>query len=366
MRFPHPLIIGAGPAGCAAAIALRQHGEGCTLLDHHQVVGDPLCGGFLSWRTVAQLTDLGIDLAKLGAHPISKLRLLANGRVAEVALPQRAFGLSRHALDTEMRRVAVAVGARMIFDSVRRLDVGCAKGAREDYAAPALFLAAGKHDLPKGGRARNAKDPTTGLRIRLPSSPQRDELLGGAIELHLFEGCYVGIVLQEGRSANVCLAVRKSALKRAGGSPKELFRHLADKSPALSARLGDNWESAKMDAIGSVPYGYIARGTTEEIYRLGDQAAVIPSLAGEGNSIAIASGVAAAQAYLKGEDGQAFQRQFAKRAQRPVRLATALWHAAENPLGAKAALALARFAPGLIANFADWARIKAPDALAHT
>ncbi|MDE1468412.1 NAD(P)/FAD-dependent oxidoreductase [Aurantiacibacter sp. D1-12] len=365
MRFAHPLIIGAGPAGCAAAIALRQLGADCTLIEHHQEVGDPLCGGFLSWRTAEQLGVLGVDLAKLGAHRVNKLRLFAAGLTAELDLPQQAFGLSRHALDTEMRRVALAQGAEILFDSIRGFDKNRAKGRRDNYDAPALFLAAGKHDVPRAGRPRNAKDTTAGLRLRLPSSPERDALLGGVIELHLFKGCYVGIVLQEHGSANVCLAVRKPALTTAGGSPVQLFGQLAEQSPVLAQRLGSDWKGTKIDAIGSVPYGYICHETREDLYRLGDQAAVIPSLAGEGNSIAVASGVAAAEAFVHGVDASAFQRQFAKRAQRPVCLASVMWHTAEHPIGARIALTLARLAPGIIANFADWARIPPSTPLAR-
>ena len=58
-----PLILGAGPAGCAAAIRLRRHGLPAQLVDRDETVGDPLCGGFLSWRTIEQLQTLGIDPA---------------------------------------------------------------------------------------------------------------------------------------------------------------------------------------------------------------------------------------------------------------------------------------------------------------
>ena len=54
-----PLILGAGPAGCAAAIVLAKGGAQPMLLDRDEAVGDPLCGGFLSWRTLEQLQALG-------------------------------------------------------------------------------------------------------------------------------------------------------------------------------------------------------------------------------------------------------------------------------------------------------------------
>ncbi|WP_340588021.1 NAD(P)/FAD-dependent oxidoreductase [Erythrobacter alti] len=357
MRLSHPLIIGAGPAGCAAAIALGRGGTRCTLIDRDEEVGDPLCGGFLSWRTAEQLEALDVNIDALGAHRISRLRLFAGTRSSEVALPRAAFGLSRLALDSEMRRMAIANGAQFSVDTIRGVDSGKAIGSQREWNAPAIFLASGKHDIRGQSRPRTAKDTTLGIRLRLPATPKRTSLIGDAIELHLIDGGYVGIVLQEGGSANICLAVRKSALARAGGSPDGLFAQLADQHPAMAERLGDDLRDARTDTIGAVPYGWICSDTAPGLFRLGDQAAVIPSLAGEGISIALASAQAAARSHSANRSSQDYQAEFATRVRRPVRLASTLWHTAETHLGARAAIALSRMAPGLIATLAQGARI---------
>ncbi|KLE35803.1 NAD(P)/FAD-dependent oxidoreductase [Aurantiacibacter luteus] len=362
MRIEDPLIVGAGPAGCAAAIRLGQAGAAPLLLDRDEEVGDPLCGGFLSWRTAEQLASLGLSPAALGAHRVTRLRLFDGPREAALDLPHAAWGLSRHALDTAMRARALASGAKLEFDAVRAVDGLAVEGRAASYRPQSLFLATGKHDVRGETRPREAKDTALGLRLRLPPTPERLRLLGGAIELHLFPGGYVGIVLQEGGSANLCLAMRKSALAKAGGSPEALFARLAQANPALAARLGDDWRQVRCDTIGAVPYGFIARDTSPGLFRLGDQAAVIPSLAGEGISIALASGAMAAEHWTHGGPAAApaYQRAFASSARLPVTLASAAWHAAETRLGARAALALARIAPSLVAGFADRARIAAP------
>jgi flavin-dependent dehydrogenase len=362
-----PLILGAGPAGCAAAIVLAGEGAQPVLIDRDESVGDPLCGGFLSWRTVEQLQQLGVDCRALGAHRVTQLRLFAGEHAATLALPHPAFGLSRHALDTALRTAALAKGAQIAFDRIDTLADGEAQGRRQSWPSDSIFLATGKHDLRGISRPRRSRDTTLGLRIRLPASAERQRLLGGAIELHLFKGGYAGIVLQEGGSANLCLALRKSALARCGGSPEELLGWLAAQSRALAARLGDDWRSARCDSIGAVPYGWICRDTAPGLFRLGDQAAVIPSLAGEGIAIALASGTMAARNWMDGGAGAApaFQRAFAAHAQKPVRLASAAWHLAETRPGARAAIALARIAPQIIARLADMARIGGYPSLAQ-
>ena len=368
MRIEDPLtlpIVGAGPAGCAAAIALARLGADPLLIDKDEKVGDPLCGGFLSWRTAQQLENLGIDPAALGAHRVARLRLFDGAREAEVTLPRPAWGLSRHALDIAMRARAKAEGASLTIDTVRGVEPGRVVGKTGEYASHFIFLASGKHDIRGQSRPRTRSDTALGLRLRLTKSPERDRLIGDAIELHLFPGGYAGIVLQEGNSANICLALRKSALADAESSPETLFAQVADRSPAFAARLGDDWRGGRFDTIGAVPYGYIAKDTEPGIWRLGDQAAVIPSLAGEGISIALASGTMAAHCWHKTFDARDFQHAFAMRASRPVRLASLAWHLAETRLGARAATALARIAPSLVADFADWTRIGAPASLAR-
>lgn len=359
-----PLILGAGPAGCAAAIRLSQSGASATLLDRDEQVGDPLCGGFLSWRTAEQLRALGVDIHAAGAHRVTQLRLFGDQRSASLDLPHTAYGLSRHALDTAMRAVAQERGARMVFDEIRGLSEGIAHGKARDWRSSAIFLATGKHDVRGQSRPRHAKDSALGVRLRLPATLERQRLLGGAIELHLFPGGYVGIVLQEGGSANVCLAMRKSTLAEIGGSPDKLFTWLARQSPDLAERLGDDWREVRGDTIGAVPYGYICGETSPDLFRLGDQAAVIPSLAGEGISIALASGVSAARHYLEGSSALDYQRHFARKARKPVRLAGMAWHLAETRIGARAAITLANIAPSVIATFADLARIEAAPSLA--
>jgi flavin-dependent dehydrogenase len=72
--------VGAGPAGCAAAIVLARAGARPTLIDRDAEVRDALCGGFLSWRTADRLRSLGVEPEALGAHSVERLILFGGGR----------------------------------------------------------------------------------------------------------------------------------------------------------------------------------------------------------------------------------------------------------------------------------------------
>src|SRR6201999_3729739 len=76
-------------------------------------------------------------------------------------------------------------------------------------------------------------------------------------------------------------------------------------------------------AISSIPYGYVRR-EGDDVWRLGDQAAVIPSFAGDGMSIALHSARLAATYHMRGETAAAYQRRMARDVGTAVRAATLL------------------------------------------
>jgi flavin-dependent dehydrogenase len=353
------IIAGGGPAGSAAAIGLARAGLAPRLLERSHGDGDSICGGFISWATLARLEGLGIDAARLGGHQVNRIALFA-GRHAHVApLPRPAMGLSRHRLDMTMREEAAVQGA----DVRRGVTIRKAENGRlimadgEDIGWDSLFLATGKHDLRGLARpqATAGTDPELGLRLRLSPDAARARLIGDRIELHLFDRGYLGLVLQEDGSTNACMAVRKSRLGEAGGDPATLFAQLADASPALADRLSGIRPDARFDAIGNVPYGWRTRSTASGLFRLGDQAAVIPSLAGEGIGIALASADMAVQCWLTDGPGGAerYQRRFARAAAAPMAVAGMVKALGGSPaiFGALAAL------PGVAGLIARLTRI---------
>ncbi|MES2698861.1 MAG: FAD-dependent monooxygenase [Pseudomonadota bacterium] len=361
MHFPGPLILGAGPAGCAAAIVLARAGARPLLLDRSAEPGDALCGGFLSWRSAEQLSALGVSPDALGAHRVTTLRVFAGDGQSQAALPAPAWGLSRRGLDSALRNKALAAGAELAVDIIRKVRGLVAHGSR-DWQGAALLLASGKHDVRGQPRPRIAADPALGLRLRITPSPALRRELAGMIELHLFDGGYGGIVLQENGTANLCLAIKKSRLTQAGGDPRALLESLARQHPRFAQRLEPGWHSARIETIGSVPYGWIARETPSGLFRLGDQAAVIPSLAGEGMGIAMASGAMAGQAFLRGgaAAAPAYQRQLARAAWQPLAVARTARAMAESPIAQPLALALVRAMPGLASLLLQHTRIAAP------
>ncbi|MET0587985.1 MAG: FAD-dependent monooxygenase [Novosphingobium sp.] len=319
------VIVGGGPAGCAAAIRLVRAGERPLLIERRPEGADALCGGFLSWRTLDRLGALGISREELGGHPVIALRLIAGEKVRSTKLPAPAMGLSRRRLDGLMMERARNLGASIIHAAASFADGQLRLDSGEPVDAGCLFLATGKHDLRGLPRSREAAgaDPMMGLRIRVEPSAALRRMLAGHIEMHLFPGGYAGVVLQEDGTANICMAVRKSRLTAAGGKPAALLAELVAQYPHLAERLADMPPHAAFDAVGHVPYGWREKTGTQGIFRLGDQAGVIPSLAGEGIGIALASADEAVRFWQAGGAASAFayQRLLAARLRRPLAVA---------------------------------------------
>ena len=359
MRRTAALIVGGGPAGAAAAITLARGGRPHLLVERSPETGDVLCGGFLSWRSLATLAGVGIAADALNPVTIDRVRLFAGSRVREARLPGAGLAVSRRRLDRLLIEQAVKAGARIERGvTVRDIADGSVRLADgTGIAAPTIFLASGKHDVRGMARPAGAwgADPTLGLRVRIAASPRLAAAVRGVVELHLFRGGYAGLALQEDGSANLCMAVHRSRLT-AAGDPIALIARLGEELPALGERLADWDRSSPVDAVANVPYGWRATIGAAGTYRLGDQAAVIPSLAGEGMGIALASGISAATHYLRygGADADRWQRGFAARSARPVALAGIVRRIAEGPA---AAPSLALLPPGLIAIVARLTRI---------
>lgn len=329
------------------------------MIERQRETGDALCGGFLSWRTIDSLSVLGIEPA---GHPIDKIRLFAHHGSAQAPLPRPAMAVSRRHLDTRMQAAALAAGAAIergvAVRSVDGLRLHLDDGASLD--AGALFLGNGKHDVRGIMRKRFVDtDPTIGLRTRLPPGSALTRLIGGAVELHLFRGGYAGLCLQEDGSGNLCLAVRRSRLRDAGGMDA-LLRVIGGEIPALGDRIAAGWGA--VDAVANVPYGWRATDTTAGLFRMGDQAGVIPSLAGEGMGIAVASGIRAADAFAHGgpDASHDYQQRLARATRGPIGRAALLRDLGERRLGAVVLLAAMRIAPGAAALAARWTRINGP------
>jgi flavin-dependent dehydrogenase len=306
-------VVGGGLAGASFAALTAAAGRDVLLIERETGPHDKVCGEFLSREAQLYLRALGIDVPALGAVPISTLGFALGRRAVSVPLPFTGLSLSRRVLDEAVLTRAKRSGARVlrgqratgIADGAVRLEDGAAVDART------IVLATGKHDLRGHGRPAGRQNDLIGFKMLFRLTPAETAGLAGRIELTLFPGGYAGLQpVEEGR-ANLCLLIRRDRFADLGRSWSGLLERLGTEAPSLAARLaGGVPEWDKPLTIAGLPYGLVLR-ETDGLWRLGDQAAVIPSFSGDGMSIALHSAFRAATAYLNGDTSAVFQRRLA-------------------------------------------------------
>jgi menaquinone-9 beta-reductase len=347
------LVLGGGLAGPAAAIWLARAGQAVTLWDRERLPAHKICGEFLSWEAQTWLADLGLDLHALGAVAIDRVRLVTAERNAVGRLGFTARSVTRRALDAALLELAGATGVTVERGVTARevLPDGSVVAPHASVRPDVLFVATGKHNLRGVGRdGAGTLSHQLGFKAYFRLTPSERAALSGHVELILFEGGYAGLQMVERDAANLCFLVSPDRWKRLGGDFSALIADLSAEIPHLGARLAGAVPLLDRPlAISGVPYGFLHRPAGDEpCWRLGDQAAVIPSFTGDGMSLALHSARLATAALLTGAGQGAYYRRLARDVGGAVRRATWLQRASEADEWRDRAAALLATVPQLL------------------
>ncbi len=348
------IVAGGGLAGAAAAAALARQCVPVLLIEREPAPAHKICGEFLSDEAQASLARIGFDVGALGGHPITRLRLVRGAKTVTTDLPFQGLGITRRALDQALLDYAASCGAEIRTGHAVR-GVETERSISVDITgmgavpARAVLLATGKHDLR--GLRRDAPPPEelVGFKMYFSLNSAARASLSGHIEVILFRDGYAGLQLVETGEANLCLLINKARLHRAGGKWDALLDDLLAESPHLSARLAGATPSlARPLTISRVPYGFVHQVQPcdpDGLYRLGDQAGVIPSFAGDGMAIALHSAAMAARACLEGQPAAAYHRRLRTNISGQIGRASALYRMGRSPLGQRALFGIAGLWP---------------------
>ncbi len=119
-RSADVIVVGAGPAGSAAAWELRQSGRDVVVLEKSAFPREKVCGDGLTPRGVKVLQEMGMDLSPAAGWVRHKgLRVHGGGVVTEVDWPRLqhwpdfSLVLRRSELDARLAAHAEAAGARV-------------------------------------------------------------------------------------------------------------------------------------------------------------------------------------------------------------------------------------------------------------
>lgn len=363
---PEVLVVGGGPAGAAVAIHLARSGRSVELIEQSVAAHHKVCGEFLSPEAIAYLRALGVDLHALGAAPIYGVRLSARRTTAACHLPFPALSLTRRTLDEALLALAAQAGVKILRG--RRVETLKESGGTqtdsswmvqlcggENRRAPAVFLATGKHDVGGHRRPPGAQNRLVAFKMYFRLAPAQQRALDGSVELFLFPGGYAGLQLTEDNEANLCLLVERETFAACGHQWNALLAHLLRCCQPLAGRLDAAQPVLQKPlALSSIPYGLLIERAQPGLWRLGDQAAVIPSFSGDGISIALHSAHLASGMYLRGAQSAEFARRLHGELCSSVHLATML---SRMMIAAPALAQAVRLWPTVLRHLATHTRI---------
>ncbi|MFM8735779.1 MAG: NAD(P)/FAD-dependent oxidoreductase [Pirellulales bacterium] len=312
------IVVGAGPAGAAAAWRLAAAGIRTLLVDRHDLPRGKVCGCCLSSRALRELHDLSAAALPTAALPLAAVRLAHRGGHTRIPLPAGRV-VSRECLDAHLVRQAIAAGCEWLpglhVTAVEESPCGAsitlhgrhATAAehgplriRAEYALIATGLAdhiriAG-HDTP-GAERLVAAGSRIGIGGVLPATAA--DLPAGELVMAVGREGYCGIVRLEDGRLDVAAALDRDAVTRATDPADAVARLLASAACSLP-RLVPRGDAIRATAFRATPpltrRAALVAGVARRILRLGDAAGYVEPFTGEGMGWALASARLAAQA----------------------------------------------------------------------
>ncbi len=320
-------IIGAGPAGAAAALQLAQFGVECIIVDKAVFPRDKVCGDGLSGKVITALHRIDPGIGE---------------RLKDAVFKANSWGVkfvsaSRHSLDVGHRpdfssndpshkeKPIAYVSKRFDFDNflvdeIKRCPgINCLQGVEvsgyvlheDGYVVSAadgfqlkaqlLIIANGAYSTftkTVAGIAMEPKHYVAGLRAYYKNIQVTNP--DNFIELHFLKGLvpgYFWIFPLPNGEANVGVGVLSHTVKKKKLNLKKLLLDIVANDPVIAARFKDATLIGGIEGYG-LPLGSKKRKLSGERFMLtGDAACLIDPLTGEGIGNALYSGrIAAFQA----------------------------------------------------------------------
>ncbi|HEX2331014.1 MAG TPA: NAD(P)/FAD-dependent oxidoreductase [Candidatus Angelobacter sp.] len=282
------IVIGAGPAGCASAITAARHGLRVLLVDKSKFPRHKVCGEFVSPESLGILTTLLSESSFSSAPEIVSARLFLPNRFVHFPLPTPARSIPRFDLDQELIQAAEAAGVSVQqLTAVKKVIAG---EPMEVFTSTKLLR--GRAVVNCSGRWSELTSPVQqngtkwiGLKAHFHETAPPP-----SVDLYFFGKGYCGVSQVGDDRVNVSAMVPAETAK----SLSECFAL----HPGLWWRSRD-WQPVFDDVATAGLYFREPRTEQDGMFVAGDAAAFIDPFSGDGISLALHSGLMAAEAAIE-------------------------------------------------------------------
>lgn len=323
------VVVGAGPAGTAAAITLARAGASVTVIDKATFPRDKCCGDGLTTGALRRFEALGLDPSTLPSwqNVDDVIVRSVSGRTITFPMPRGrgtyAAVVRRVELDAEMVKLARAAGAdvreRVSVENVARYGQGVAVTTSDGDTLEADYVIAADGVWSQVRKLTGASDEAGYLgewhafRQYRKSTAEASRDLWVLFEEDLRPGYAWSFPLSDG-TVNVGIGI----LREPGQPTKDLGRRFRDvlERPQFEAVIGsDSVEESKATAwpIPARVEKTALDALDGRVLFVGDAARATDPMTGEGIGQAIETGEYAAEAILAGGDVAATYRTRVKR-----------------------------------------------------
>jgi menaquinone-9 beta-reductase len=303
------LVVGAGPAGLSAALALRQAGADVMVIEQHPAPPARVCGAFINPEGASHLERLGLTdrIRDAGAVTVEH-SVVAWPGVEPITVPivqgaTAGLGLPRPVLERKMAEALGDAGGRVRW-GVRATAAALGPDGwtletisgltRETIEGSLLVIADGRYSTLAGRPQTKALSGWFGWNASFVGAAQAP----GALSLHFHRGGYVGVLTFADGVSNVCGLVKVDGQRP--DSWEAVLQLAAHEQTELGRLLRSATRVDPFRGVGPLPFSTVMV-EREGAVVAGDAAAVGDPFMGEGISRALGTGPALLAALANGD-----------------------------------------------------------------
>jgi len=288
------IVVGGGPAGCAAAITAARSGASVLLLERGRFPRHKVCGEFVSAESLGLLQNL-LAPSQRGliqhAPRIARTRIFVDAAELRAEINPAAASITRFDLDAALWNSCAHAGVECRSDYAVQSVEGAGPFSvitrAESFEARALINATGRWSnlTSQATRAGVTKDRWIGIKahFRETSHPTLP-----SVDLYFFGGGYCGVQPISGPNQNgAATAINACAMVRADVATD--LTEVLKLHPALRER-SESWQPL-MDPVSTSPLVFHQPEPVQNgMLQVGDAATFVDPFIGDGISLSLRSG----------------------------------------------------------------------------